>query len=83
MNKIKFGLIAGAAAVLAFGVAACGQTTTTTEDAPTAESVGESMESSMESAVDAAGEAAEETGEAMENAAEETGEAMENATDGH
>lgn len=34
MTKFKLGLAAGVAALLAFGVAACGQTATTTEDAP-------------------------------------------------
>ena len=32
MTKIQMGLAAAAAAVLAFGVAACGQTTATTEE---------------------------------------------------
>ncbi len=34
MTKFKLGMAAAAAAVLAFGVAACGQTTATTEEAP-------------------------------------------------
>lgn len=33
MNKFKLGLAASAAAILAFGVAACGQTTATEEPA--------------------------------------------------
>ncbi len=33
MNKFKLGLAASAAAILAFGVAACGQTTTVEEPA--------------------------------------------------
>jgi hypothetical protein len=37
MTKLKLGLAAGVAAILAFGVAACGQTTTTTEPAPVEE----------------------------------------------
>lgn len=36
MTKFKLGMAAAAAAVLAFGVAACGQTTATTEEAPAA-----------------------------------------------
>jgi len=40
MTKIKLGLAAGVAAVLAFGVAACGQTTATTEP-PAAEAPAE------------------------------------------
>ena len=36
MTKFKLGMAAAAAAVLAFGVAACGQTTTV-EEAPAAE----------------------------------------------
>lgn len=35
MTKIKLGLAAGVAAILAFGVAACGQTTAVTEPAAT------------------------------------------------
>ncbi len=37
MTKFKLGMAAAAAAVLAFGVAACGQTTATTEPAATEE----------------------------------------------
>ena len=37
MTKIQMGVAAAAAAVLAFGVAACGQTTATTEEAPAVE----------------------------------------------
>jgi len=36
MTKFKLGMAAAAAAVLAFGVAACGQTTSTPEEAPPA-----------------------------------------------
>ena len=42
MTKIQMGVAAAAAAVLAFGVAACGQTTATTEEpAATAETTTE------------------------------------------
>jgi hypothetical protein len=37
MTKFKLGMAAAAAAVLAFGVAACGQTTTVEEPAPAVE----------------------------------------------
>ncbi len=58
MTKLKLGVAAGVAAILAFGVAACGQTTTVTEE-PVAETpkMEEPMaaETPMEPAVDAAG----------------------------
>jgi len=47
MTKIQMGLAAAAAAVLAFGVAACGQTTATTEEPATVE---EAVEAPAEAA---------------------------------
>lgn len=57
MTKLKLGFAAGVAAILAFGVAACGQTTTVTEE-PVAEAPAvEEMpaEAPPEAPVDAAG----------------------------
>ena len=54
MTKFKLGMAAAAAAVLAFGVAACGQTTATTEETlPAAEST-ESTTPPAETATDTA-----------------------------
>ncbi len=56
MTKLKLGFAAGVAAILAFGVAACGQTTTVTEEpmaeAPVAEPA--MADAPMEAPVDAA-----------------------------
>jgi hypothetical protein len=51
MTKFKLGVAAAAAAVLAFGVAACGQTTTV-EEQPTA--IEETTEAPAEAPADAA-----------------------------
>lgn len=51
MTKFKLGMAAAAAAVLAFGVAACGQTTTV-EEQPAA--VEETVEAPAEAPADAA-----------------------------
>jgi hypothetical protein len=74
MTKLKLGLAAGAAALLAFGVAACGPTAPATEEAPTAAE-------SLDTAVESAGEAASAAGDAVEGAVHEGAEAVANATD--
>ncbi|MGE3142131.1 MAG: hypothetical protein AB7L65_02315 [Hyphomonadaceae bacterium] len=65
MTKLKLGLAAGLAAVLAFGVAACGQTTATTE-APAAEATPAEVPATdaMAPATDAMAPATEATTEA-------------------
>jgi hypothetical protein len=61
MTKFKLGMAAAAAAVLAFGVAACGQTTTVEEPAATETESAAPAEAPAEAPADAApaeGEAA-------------------------
>lgn len=53
MTKFKLGMVAAAAAVLAFGVAACGQTTAVTEE-PAAATDSTAMEAPAEAPADAA-----------------------------
>ena len=53
MTKFKLGMAAAAAAVLAFGVAACGQTTTV-EEAPAVEEAAPAAEAPAEAPADPA-----------------------------
>ena len=85
MTKFKLGMAAAAAAVLAFGVAACGQTTATTEEAPAAAEDTTATEAPAEPAADAAAtteaatDAAAATTEAATDAAAATTEAATDA----
>ncbi len=79
MTKLKLGLAAGAAAILAFGVAACGQ-----QAAEAPATVEEAADATTEAADDAAaavGDAAAAAGDAVEGAVNEGAEAVAAATD--
>jgi hypothetical protein len=58
MTKFKLGLAASAAAILAFGVAACGQTTAAPEETPAVEEAVGDAAVAVEGAADAATDAA-------------------------
>jgi hypothetical protein len=64
MTKLKLGLAAGVAAILAFGVAACGQTTPATEEAPAVEESAVPAEAPPAEAVEPAADAAAPPAEA-------------------
>ena len=89
MTKLKLAVAAGAAAVLAFGVAACGQQAeepTTVgeavdEAAAGAEDAAAEAGAAVEGAAAEAGDAAQAAGEAVEGAVNDAANSVANATD--
>lgn len=61
MTKIQMGVAAAAAAVLAFGVAACGQTTATTEEPAAVEATTEAAPAEAPATTEAPADAAATT----------------------